>query len=134
MEWKLEAVTIPVSDVDRAKVFYEKRVGFAVDLDVPIGEGTRLVQLTPPGSGCSIHLNTGLAGPPPGSLQGLLLVVADIDAARAELVARGVEATPVRRMEEGEWVEGRGGPWNSFVHFSDPDGNGWAIQERPAED
>jgi catechol 2,3-dioxygenase-like lactoylglutathione lyase family enzyme len=132
MEWNLEAVTVPVADVDRAKRFYGEQAGFAVDLDVPIGDGTRLVQLTPPGSSCSIHLNTGIAGPPPGSLQGLLLVVDDVDAARAELVGRGVAATPVRHMEGGEWVDGRGGPWNSFVHFNDPDGNGWAVQERPA--
>ena len=132
MDWTLEVVTVPVTDVDRAKRFYHEQLGFALDLDVPVGAGHRLVQLTPPGSGCSIHLNTGIAGPPPGSLQGLLLVVDDIDAAHAELVGRGVDATPVRHLEGNDWVEGRGGDWNAFVHFSDPDGNGWAVQERPA--
>ena len=132
MEWKLEGVTVPVTDVDRAKQCYAEQAGFALDLDMVVGNGVRLVQLTPPGSGCSIQFNTGITSPPPGTLDGLLLVVADIDAARAELVARGVDATPVRHFERGKWVEGRGGDWNSFVHFRDPDGNGWAVQERPA--
>ena len=132
MDWKLEVVPVPVADVDRAKRFYEEQVGFVVDLDTRIGDGMRLVQLTPPGSACSIHLNTGLVGPAPGSVQGLQLVVPDIEAARAELVERGVEASPVRHMENGAWVDGRGGDWNSFVFFSDPDGNGWVLQERPA--
>ena len=98
----------------------------------PLGEGSRLVQLTPPGSACSIHLNTAIPGPQPGSLQGLTLVVADIEAARDELVGRGLEASPVQHLDGGAWVEGRGGDWNSFVFFSDPDGNGWVLQERPA--
>jgi len=132
MDWKLEVVPVPVSDVDRAKRFYTERAGFAVDLDTDLGGGGRLVQLTPPGSGCSIHLNTAVPGPPPGSLQGLILVVADVAAARAELLTRGVEASPVRHMENGAWVDGPGGPWNAFVFFSDPDGNGWVVQERPA--
>lgn len=129
MDWKLEVVTIPVSDVDRAKQFYSEHVGFVVDLDTQISEDTRLVQLTPPGSGCSIHLNSGLRGMPPGSLEGLVLVVADAAAAQAELVGRGVDASPVRHMDNGAWVDGPGGPWNSFVFFSDPDGNSWTIQE-----
>ena len=132
MDWKLEVVPVPVADVDRAKRFYEEQVGFVVDLDTLIGDGVRLVQLTPPGSGCSIHLNTALPGPAPGSLQGLQLVVPDIEAARAELVERGVEVSSVRHMDDGVWVEGRGGDWNSFVFFSDPDGNCWVVQERPA--
>lgn len=133
MDWKLEVVPVPVSDVDRAKRFYGEQVGFVVDLDTRIGDEVRLVQLTPPGSACSIHLNTGL-DMSPGSVQGLQFVVPDIEAARAELVERGVEAGPVQHMDEGVWVEGRGGYWNSFVFFRDPDGNGWVLQERPARD
>jgi catechol 2,3-dioxygenase-like lactoylglutathione lyase family enzyme len=132
MDWKLEVVTIPVSDVDRAKRFYSEQVGFVLDLDTQISDEARLVQLTPPGSSCSIHLNNGLPNTSPGSLQGLVLVVSDIDAARTALVERGVEASPVRHMDNGVWVEGRGGDWNSFVFFNDPDGNGWVVQERPA--
>jgi catechol 2,3-dioxygenase-like lactoylglutathione lyase family enzyme len=134
MDWKLEVVTIPVSDVDRAKGFYAEKVGFVVDLDTRLSDGARLVQLTPPGSTCSIHLNTGILDMSPGSLQSLILVVSDIEAARAELVERGVEASPVRHIDDGVWVDGRGGDWNSFVFFSDPDGNGWVLQERPARD
>ncbi|MCA1703845.1 MAG: VOC family protein [Actinobacteria bacterium] len=134
MDWKLEVVTIPVSDVDRAKGFYAEKVGFVVDLDTRLSDGARLVQLTPPGSTCSIHLNTGILDMSPGSLQSLILVVSDIEAARAELVERGVEASPVRHIDDGVWVDGRGGDWNSFVFFSDPDGNGWVLQERPAGD
>jgi catechol 2,3-dioxygenase-like lactoylglutathione lyase family enzyme len=132
LDWKLEVVPVPVTDVDRAKRFYAEQVGFAVDLDTQLGDDVRLVQLTPPGSGCSIHLSTGILSMPPGVLEGLQLIVADIEVARAELVERGVEASPVQHMEDGEWVEGRGGTWNSFVFFSDPDGNGWVLQERPA--
>ena len=132
MDWKLEVVPIPVSDVNRAKHFYGEQVGFNVDLDTQIGDGIRLVQLTPPGSACSIHLSTGIFDTPPGVLEGLQLVVSDIEAARSELVARGVKVSPVQHVEGGEWVEGRGGEWNSFVFFSDPDGNGWVLQERPA--
>ncbi len=132
MDLKLEVVPVPVSDVDRAKTFYAEQLGFVVDLDTRIGDEMRLVQLTPPGSGCSIHLSTGILNMPPGVLEGLQLVVSDVEAARAEVVGRGVEASPVQHMEGGEWVEGRGGEWNSFVFFSDPDGNGWVLQERPA--
>jgi catechol 2,3-dioxygenase-like lactoylglutathione lyase family enzyme len=132
MDWKLEVVPIPVTDVDRAKHFYGEQVGFVVDLDARIAEGVRLAQLTPPGSGCSIHLSTGILEVPPGILEGLQIVVPDIEAARAELVERGVEASPVQHMDDGAWVEGRGVEWNSFVFFSDPDGNGWVLQERPA--
>ena len=135
MDWKLEVVPVPVSDVDRAKHFYSEQVGFGVDLDTQIGDGVRLVQLTPPGSGCSIHLSTGILNMPPGVLEGLQLVVSDIEAARAELDERGVEISPVQHMDNGGvWVEGRGGEWNSFVFFNDPDGNGWVLQERPARD
>jgi catechol 2,3-dioxygenase-like lactoylglutathione lyase family enzyme len=134
MDWKLEVVPVPVEDVVRAKRFYAEQAGFVVDLDTRIGDGVRLVQLTPPGSGCSIHLSAGMLSVPPGILEGLQIIVSDIEAARAELVGRGVEASPVQHVEEGGWVEGRGGDWNSFVFFSDPDGNGWVLQERPARD
>jgi catechol 2,3-dioxygenase-like lactoylglutathione lyase family enzyme len=134
MDFRLEVVPVPVSDVDRAKRFYSEQVGFDVDLDTRIGDKMRLVQLTPLGSGCSIHLSSGILSMPAGVLEGLQLVVSDIEAARAELVERGVEASPVQHMDGGEWVEGRGGEWNSFVFFSDPDGNGWVLQERPGQD
>jgi catechol 2,3-dioxygenase-like lactoylglutathione lyase family enzyme len=132
VEWKLELVVVPVTDVDRAKRFYSEQVGFVVDHDTRAGEKARVVQLTPPGSGCSIAIGTGLTSAPPGSAQGLQLVVADIDAARAELLERGVAVSPVRHFENGAWLDGRGGRWNSFLFFKDPDGNGWAVQERPA--
>jgi catechol 2,3-dioxygenase-like lactoylglutathione lyase family enzyme len=134
MDWKLELVTIPVTDVDRARDFYVEKVGFEVDIDHRISDEVRLVQLTPPGSACSIHLSKGILEMPPGVLEGLQLMVSDIEEARAGLVERGVEASPVQRFEEGRWVEGRGGDWNSFVFFSDPDGNGWVLQESPARD
>ncbi|MFI6845777.1 VOC family protein [Kitasatospora sp. NBC_00085] len=131
MDWKLEVVVVPVSDVDRAKVFYEEQAGFTVDHDTRIRDGVRVVQLTPPGSGCSIVLGTGVTDAPPGSLKGLQLVVTDIDRAHGQLVARGVEVSPVQHFEAGARVDGHGGEWNSFVFFSDPDGNGWAVQESP---
>lgn len=134
MDWKLEVVQVPVSDVDRAKRFYAEQVGFVVDLDTRIGDDVRLVQLTPPGSGCSIHLSKGIHDMPAGMMEGLQIVVSDIEAARAELVERGVEAGPVQHVDDGNWVEGKGGDWNSFVFFSDPDGNGWVLQERSARD
>ena len=129
MDWKLEVVVLPVSDVDRAKQFYSEKAGFVVDNDVRMGETFRVVQLTPPGSACSIAIGTGLAEMPPGTVKGLQLVVPDVEAARAELAARGVEVTEVRHVEEGVWLDGPGGDWNSFVFFSDPDGNGWAVQQ-----
>ncbi len=132
MDWKLEVVVMPVSDVDRAKAFYADGVGFVVDVDQQFGEDFRVVQLTPRGSGCSITIGKGLSTAAPGSVQGMQLVVADIEAARAELVGRGVDVTPVRHMQDGEWLDGKGGPWNSFFFFSDPDGNAWAVQEKPA--
>ena len=120
MDWKLELVAIPVSDVDRAKAFYVDRVGFQADHDHAVNEELRFVQLTPPGSACSIALGTGILDTPPGSAQGLQLVVVDIEAARAELVERGVEVSDVQKFD-----------WGSFVFFSDPDGNGWAVQQIP---
>ena len=120
MDWKLELVPIPVSDVDRAKAFYAEKVGFNVDLDVSPSEGMRVVQLTPPGSACSITLGTGIVDTQPGSVQGLHLVVPDINAARAELADRGVEVGEVQDL---------GGVL--YVFFSDPDGNSWVLQQLP---
>ena len=132
MDWKLEVVVIPVSDVDRAKHFYSEQVGFVVDVDQQPNEHFRVVQLTPPGSACSVTIGTGLVDSLPGSLKGLQLVVSDVQAAPAELVGRGVDVSPVRHMDDGTWVDGPGGDWNSFVFFSDPDGNQWTVQQAPA--
>lgn len=131
MDWKLEVVVVPVSDVDRAKHFYSELVGFVVDVDTQISETFRVVQMTPPGSACSITTGTGLAAMTPGSLQGLQLVVEDIEAARAHLIERGVEVSKIVHYKNGVQAEGKGGEWNSFIYFSDPDGNSWAVQERP---
>jgi catechol 2,3-dioxygenase-like lactoylglutathione lyase family enzyme len=131
MDMKLEVVVLPVSDVDRAKHFYAEQVGFVVDVDQQFGSTMRVVQLTPPGSACSITIGSGLVDMPPGSNKGMQLVVADVEAARAELASRAVDVSPVRHMQDGAWADGPGGPWNSFVFFSDPDGNGWAVQEKP---
>jgi catechol 2,3-dioxygenase-like lactoylglutathione lyase family enzyme len=120
VDWRLELVQVPVSDVDRAKSFYVDRVGFHADHDHQVNEGLRFVQLTPPGSGCSIALGTGLGEMAPGSVQGLQLVVEDVHAARTELAERGVEVSDVQDLM-----------WGSFVFFSDPDGNGWAVQQIP---
>jgi catechol 2,3-dioxygenase-like lactoylglutathione lyase family enzyme len=130
MDWKLEVVVIPVTDVDVAKRFYSERVGFVVDHDTRIGDDMRFVQLTPPGSACSIVIGLG-AVESAGSVQGTQLVVPDIEAARAELVERGVEVSEVQHFDGAERVEGHGGDWNSFIFFRDPDGNGWTVQERP---
>jgi len=134
MDWKLEVVVVPVTDVDRARTFYADKVGFHVDHDTRVGDTVRIVQLTPPGSACSIVIGSGVSESVPGSLKGLQLVVADIAAARSQLVERGVAVSQVRHIENGVWLDGPGGTWNSFVFFDDPDGNGWAIQERPASD
>lgn len=131
MDWKLEVVPVPVTDMDRAKQFYSEQVGFVVDHDTRVSSDMRIIQLTPPGSGCSIVLGAG-TDRPPGSVQGLHLVVSDIEAAHAQLVERDVEASPVQHFGEAGLAEGKGGDWNSFVFFSDPDGNGWAVQERPS--
>ena len=134
MDWKLEVVVVPVSDVDRAKHFYSEQLGFVVDLDDQPTGNVRVVQLTPPGSACSITIGIGLAPMEPGTLKGLQLVVSDIDAAREQLVERGVQVSPVQHFEaSGGLVDGKGGPWNSFVFFDDPDGNSWAVQEKAAQ-
>jgi catechol 2,3-dioxygenase-like lactoylglutathione lyase family enzyme len=132
MDWKLEVVVIPVTDVDRAKHFYGEQVGFVVDHDTRIGDDMRVVQLTPVGSACSIAIGNGIASSTPGSVQGIQLVVPDIDSARAKLLQGGVEVSPVQHFDGSVRVDGRGGDWNSFIFFSDPDGNGWTVQERPA--
>ncbi|HEX6132134.1 MAG TPA: VOC family protein [Actinomycetota bacterium] len=134
MEMKLEVVVVPVSDVDRAKAFYADRCGFHVDVDDSPSPGFRVVQLTPPGSACSVTIGTGIARMEPGTLKGLQLVVDDVEKARTFLAERGVDVSPVRHVDQttGEWVDGPGGPWNSFVFFDDPDGNAWAVQEKPA--
>jgi len=120
MDWKLELVPIPVSDVDRAKAFYAEKAGVNVDLDHSAGEDFRVVQLTPPGSACSIAIGTGIIDTPPGSVQGLHLVVSDINAARAELTGRGVDVGEVQDL---------GGVL--YAPFKDPDGNGWTLQQLP---
>ena len=131
MEWKLELVPIPVSDVDRARAFYTEKMGFEEDLDHSTGEEFRVVQLTPPGSACSIAIGTRIVATSPGSVQGLQLVVPDIDAARAELLERGAEVSEVQHFDGSAWRPGGGGDWNSFAFFSDPDGNGWVLQQSP---
>lgn len=130
MDWKIEVVPIPVSDVETAKQFYAEQCGFVVDHDTRISASLRVVQLTPPGSACSIVIGAGTSAAP-GTVKGVQIVVGDIDAARAELANRGVDVSPVRHFDHGDWVDGHGGDWNSFVFFDDPDGNGWVIQERP---
>jgi predicted enzyme related to lactoylglutathione lyase len=119
LDWRLELVQVPVSDVDRAKAFYTEKVGFNADQDHQVTDDLRFVQLTPPGSACSIALGTGLGDKPPGSAQ-LQLVVSDIHAARAELVKRGVDVGEIQEFD-----------WGSFVFFKDPDGNDWAVQQIP---
>jgi catechol 2,3-dioxygenase-like lactoylglutathione lyase family enzyme len=133
VEWKLEVVVLPVSDVDRAKAFYGDRLGFTLDVDVRPSDSMRVVQFTPDGSGCSISFGEGMSSSAPGSVKGLQLTVGDIRAAHEELESRGVEMTPVRHLDNGVWKDGPGGPWNSFIFFDDPDGNSWAVQERPIE-
>ena len=118
MDMKLELVAVPVSDVDRAKAFYTDKIGFNADHDHTVSEDIRFVQITPPGSACSIAFGKGLSPSEPGSLQGLQVVVDDAHAAHAELTGRGVECSPVQDF-----------PWGRFTFFKDPDGNGWAVQQ-----
>jgi catechol 2,3-dioxygenase-like lactoylglutathione lyase family enzyme len=125
MRMRLELVPIPVSDVDRAKAFYTDQVGFHADLDERFGDSFRVVQLTPPGSACSICIGVGIVDTPPGSVKGLHLVVDDIHATRAELLARGVEISEVQDMSPP------GKPTVSYAYFKDPDGNTWALQKLP---
>ena len=120
MDWKLELVAIPVSDVDRAKSFYVDQVGFVADQDHTVSDEIRFVQLTPPGSACSIAIGKGVTDAPPGSVQGMQIVVSDIEAAHAHLAERGVDVSDVQDF-----------PWGRFVFFADPDGNKWAVQQIP---
>jgi catechol 2,3-dioxygenase-like lactoylglutathione lyase family enzyme len=125
MDYKLELIAVPVSDADRAKAFYVDQAGFNPDHDHQVNENLRFIQLTPPGSACSITIGTGIVDTEPGSVQGLQLVVADIEAAHAELAGRGVDVSEVQDF-----------PWGRFVFFKDPDGNGWSVQQiqRPGAD
>jgi catechol 2,3-dioxygenase-like lactoylglutathione lyase family enzyme len=132
MDWKLEVVVVPVSDVDAAKAFYSEKLGFNVDVDHRPSEDFRVVQLTPPGSACSVTIGKGLGDMAPGSLKGLQLVVPDIHAAHAQLVERGVDVTEIQHFEGGSMVKGgTDEPFGSFIFFSDPDGNAWAVQQGP---
>jgi catechol 2,3-dioxygenase-like lactoylglutathione lyase family enzyme len=133
MDSKLELVLVPVSDVDRAKSFYTEQAGFNLDVDHRAGDHFRVVQLTPPGSACSISVGIGITSAPPGSARGLHLVVTDIVAARDELVTRGVEVSELRYMDAGAWSAGPHPErldYSSFADFADPDGNTWVLQER----
>jgi predicted enzyme related to lactoylglutathione lyase len=123
VDWRLELVPVPVSDVDRAKAFYTEQAGFQLDHDHTVSDELRFVQLTPPGSAASISFGKGITEMAPGSLEGLQVVVPDVHAARAELVERGVEVSEVQDF-----------PWGSFVFFTDPDGNSWAVQQVPPRD
>ena len=118
MDWKLELVAVPVTDVDRAKRFYTEQVGFNADHDHQVSDDLRFVQLTPPGSACSVALGTGVTDAQPGSATGLQLVVSDIEAARTQLLDGGVEVSEVQDF-----------PWGRFVFFADPDGNRWSVQQ-----
>jgi catechol 2,3-dioxygenase-like lactoylglutathione lyase family enzyme len=146
VEWRLEVVFVPVSDVDRAKAFYRDQVGFNEDFDSQFGDNVRMVQLTPPGSGCSIALMTGLAPGPglenmePGSLNGLQIVVSDLNAARDKLIENDVEVSEVMEVvhEEGKSfyraVAGEPSGWNAYAFFNDPDGNGLILQQSPGDE
>lgn len=120
MDWKIELIMIPVTDVDRAKAFYADKLGFNVDHDHRVSDELRFVQLTPPGSACSIAIGEGITDATPGSVKGMQIVVADASAAHAQLIERGVDASDVQALD-----------WGNFVYFSDPDGNAWAVQEIP---
>jgi catechol 2,3-dioxygenase-like lactoylglutathione lyase family enzyme len=123
MDWKIELIGIPVSDVDRAITFYTEQVGFVLDHDHKVSDDLRFVQLTPPGSACSITIGVGVIDTPPGSVQGVQMVVADVQTAHDELAGRGVDVGEVQHFD-----------WGDFVFFSEPDGNGWAVQQLPSYD
>ena len=132
MNFKLELVLVPVSDVDRAKAFYTEKAGFNLDVDHRAGDEFRVVQMTPPGSACSITVGTGITDAAPGSYRGTHLVVSDIEAARAELIGRGVEVSDIRHLGSSGWepgVDPDRRDYGSFVDFADPDGNTWVLQE-----
>ncbi|NGO80982.1 VOC family protein [Streptomyces sp. YC504] len=138
MEYTLEVVVVPISDADRAKEFYADKCGFKVDLDQQVTPTTRIIQITPPGSRCSIALTVGMPPSPgqtsmePGAIQGLQICVTDIEEAHAELTARGLDISEIMHVGAEGWAPGKGETWNSFAFFKDPDGNGWVIQEAPA--
>ena len=135
MDWKIEVVTIPVSDIDRARDFYSEKVGFEVDIDFKVSDDLRLVQLTPPGSACSIHLGKGTVDMEPGSLDGVFLVVTDVRVARDRLLERGVEVGELQVFDEGSYRTAREGENLDLVgcvFFRDPDGNRWCVQQIPA--
>lgn len=121
MDWKIELLAVPVSDIDRAKAFYVDQLGFTADYDTTVSDDLRFVQLTPPGSACSIVLDLNMTEMPAGAMKGIQAVVADADEAHEQLVAKGVEVSDVDDT-----------PWGRFLYFSDPDGNGWALQQIPA--
>jgi len=123
MDFRLELISVPVSDVERAKAFYADKAGFTLDHDHSVSDEVRFLQFTPPGSACSITFGKGISSKEPGSVEGLQLVVDDIEAARDELAGRGVDVSEVQDF-----------PWGRFVFFSDPDGNGWAVQQIPSYD
>jgi catechol 2,3-dioxygenase-like lactoylglutathione lyase family enzyme len=132
MDWKLELVVVPVSDVDRAKAFYVEKVGFSLDVDHRAGDTFRVVQLTPPGSACSISIGVGITSAVPGSVRGLHLIVADIEAARAELVDRGTDVSEIFHFDSSGQSPGpdpQRRDYGSFLSFGDPDGNSWMVQE-----
>jgi catechol 2,3-dioxygenase-like lactoylglutathione lyase family enzyme len=136
VDFKLELVLIPVSDVDRAKAFYTEQAGFSLDVDHRAGEEFRVVQMTPPGSACSITIGIGITDAAPGSYRGTHLVVTDIEAARAELVERGIDVSEIRHMGSSGWEPGpdpERRDYGSFADFKDPDGNSWVLQERRGE-
>jgi predicted enzyme related to lactoylglutathione lyase len=121
MDWKIELMILPVTDVDRAKTFYTEKAGFHLDHDQTVSDDLRFVQLTPPGSACSIAFGKGLTDMPPGTVRGMLMVVSDIEKAHAELTERGAEISPVDDQ-----------PWGRFIYFADPDGNAWSVQQPPS--
>ncbi|MGW4028449.1 VOC family protein [Streptomyces sp. NPDC004838] len=137
MELTLEVIMVPATDLDRSKRFYEEGCGFKVDVDQEVAPGIRIIQLTPPGSRCSITLSSGMPGNPgqealaPGQLQGLQLCTTDIAAAREALLNGSVDVSPIQHVGDSGWEDGPGGVWNSFLFFKDPDGNGWTVQEAP---
>lgn len=133
MEMKLEVVPISVTDTDRAIEFYRDKIGFVLDEDiVDAAADFRFVQLSPPGSACSIMLGDNVVDMPPGSINGVMLVVDHLDSARKQLVANGVDVSPIQHFTETGLAEGKGEDWNAYIFFKDPDDNGWTIQERPA--
>lgn len=137
MDYKLELVLLPVTDVDRAKAFYVERCGFALDVDHQPNESFRVVQMTPPGSACSVSIGIGITDAAPGTVRGTHLVVTDIDAAHEELIGRGVPVSDIRHMTAEGWKPGADpahSAYNSFADFGDPDGNTWVLQERPSSD